>query len=388
MNTVAALARQGHELTLIMPQGRHDAALSAADLRDYFHVRGDFGLVQRPSRWAGERLAPSLMWLRQLAGDPELRSADLVYSRIPAMLAIGPLLPPPFATDHYRPWPDHLPIIRPLVRAASRHTRCAGYIIHSHYAAAAYRRAGVPEARILVAHNGADPSGEAMTRQAARTRLGLTPERRIAVYAGRLNEEKGLEQILAMAHLRPEILFLLVGSEGDGPIERMAATHENVRAIPWAEPDFLPTWLQAADVLLIPPSQAPLQRFRNCVLPMKLYAYLAAGRPILAPRAPDTAELLVDEENALLVPPDDAEVAAEALDRLLRDGALAERLAANAKRLSAGLSWDRRAERITAFLEERLAAIRADQRSEYSKTVTPMSKVISGAAQAPTGTGT
>ena len=87
--------------------------------------------------------------------------------------------------------------------------------------------------------------------------------------------------------------------------------------MPWAEPAALPAWLQAADVLLIPPSQAPLQRYRNCVLPMKLFAYLAAGRPILAPASPDTAELLKDQENALLVPPERPKAAAAALDRLL-----------------------------------------------------------------------
>jgi glycosyltransferase involved in cell wall biosynthesis len=110
--------------------------------------------------------------------------------------------------------------------------------------------------------------------------LGLPADRPIAVYAGRINAEKGLDQILDLAAMRPEVLFLLVGSEGDGPIEREAAGRGNVRILPWAEPASLPAWLQAADVLLIPPSRAPLQRFRNCVLPMKLFAYLAAGRPI------------------------------------------------------------------------------------------------------------
>ena len=388
MNSVAALARQGHELTLIMPQGPGDPDLTADDLRDYFEVEGDFRILQRPSRWAGERLIRTLIWLRQVRSDSELRAADLVYSRIPAMMAFGPLFRLPFVTDHYRPWPDDLPPIRPLVRAVSRHRRCLGFIIHSSYAAESYRRAGVEDSRILIAHNGAAPFDEVLTKAAARAKLGLPGERRIAVYAGRVNAQKGLDQILAVARIRPDVLFLLVGSEGDGPIERQAAARENVRTITWAEPGALSAWLQAADVLLIPPSRAPLQRFRNCVLPMKLFAYLAAGRPILAPASPDTAELLEHRQNALLVPPDDAEAAAAALDRLLRDGTLAERLGANARRLSGELSWDRRAERISAFLEVRLAAVAAGQRSAYSRTVTPISATISGAAQAPTGTGT
>jgi glycosyltransferase involved in cell wall biosynthesis len=355
MGTAAALARRGVAVTLLMPRGAGDPALGAGDLRDYFGVEGDFRLVQRPSRWAGEALAWQLMWLRQVFRDPETGGADLLYSRIPAMLAMGGGAPLPFATDHYRPWPDDLPAIRPLVRRTARDPNCLGLILHSAFAASAYRRAGVDPAKILVAHNGAEPRrmGPPMAKAAARAALGLPLDRFIAVYAGRINEAKGLDQILALADLRPDALFLLVGSEGEGRIEAAAAARANVRAVPWQAPADLPAWLHAADALLIPPSRAPLEQFRNCVLPMKLFSYLAAGRPILAPIAPDTAELLADGETALLVPPGDAEAAAAALDRL-RDPALAARLGANALAGSAELTWDRRAETIETFLKARL----------------------------------
>ena len=113
----------------------------------------------------------------------------------------------------------------------------------------------------------------------------------------------------------------------------------------------------AADVLLIPPSSAPLQRFGTCILPLKLFSYLAAGRPILAPDAPDTRELLADAETALLVAPDRPELAAAALDRLLGDSRLAASLSAKALELAAGLGWDDRATRIAAFLRQRLAQL-------------------------------
>lgn len=136
-------------------------------------------------------------------------------------------------------------------------------------------------------------------------------------------------------------------------------------------------------MLLIPPSRAPLERFGNCVLPIKLFAYLAAGRPILAPAAPDTAELLEHGGNAWLVPPDDPAAAAEGLDRLLGDAGLADRLATNARRLSLDLTWDRRAGAIERFLRERLA-----QRSLNTSTVSPISPASAGAAHAPRTEGT
>jgi glycosyltransferase involved in cell wall biosynthesis len=356
-NTVAALARRGHELTLLMPQGADDPALSAADVRAWFDIAGDFRVHQRPSRWSGERLHRTLVWLAQVFRGPELRAADLLYSRIPAMLAIGRGCPIPYATDHYRPWPDELPLIRPLVRWSAGAPHCLGVILHSHYAAGAYHRAGVPQDRLLVAHNGFDPPAEQLDKLAARRRLRLPEGRKIAVYAGRLDGTKGLDTVLALAELRPEVLFVLVGSEGDGEIERAATLRANVRVIGWTAPPLLPAWLFAADVLVIPPSRAPLERARTCVLPMKVFAYLAAGRPILAPHSPDTAELLEHGRTAWLVPPDDAASAAEGLDRLLADEPLGERLSAAASRLSADLTWDRRGEVVAEFLQARLRQV-------------------------------
>ena len=39
---------------------------------------------------------------------------------------------------------------------------------------------------------------------------------------------------------------------------------------------------------------------------MKVFSYLAAGRAILGPTLPDLQEILVHDQNAWLVPPDNA----------------------------------------------------------------------------------
>lgn len=353
--TAAAFGRAGADVTLMLPQGRRDPALDAATLRAWFGVMGAFRVVQRPSLWTGVDVARSALWLRQLAGDPLVRRADLLYSRIPYMFFGGGASPVPFAVEHYRPWPDELPWLRPLIRRTAGAPHCRGFILHSDYAAGSFRRIGVDGAETLVAHNGVDPElfDGVPDGSEARAALGLPRDRPIAVYAGRLTEEKALDQVFALAALRPETVFLLVGSEGQGPVEAEAARHANVEVLPWQTAAALPAWLRAADLLLIPASLRPLERSRRCVLPMKLYSYLAAGRPILAPRAPDTAELLRDGINALLVEPDRPEAAAAALDRLLGDPALAARLSEGALETAGALTWDARAARILAFLSRK-----------------------------------
>lgn len=360
LNTVAALGRQGCEVTLLAPRRPADPSLAADEVAAYFDVQANFAFVQLPWRWVSPQAVPSLLWLRRALRDPLVGTAEVLLSRIPAMLAVGSASPIPFATDHYRPWPDDLPVLRPLIRHTARAPLCLGTILHSSFAAQSYHRCGIPDEQLLVAHNGADLNRfkPRQTSAEARHALGLDPARPLVVYAGRINRSKGLEQVLALAQMRPQVAFVLVGSEQDGAIEQAARGCENVTIVPWQDPRDLPTWLYAADVLVVPPSRAPLERFGNCVLPLKLFAYLAAGRLILAPRSPDTADLLRHGENAWLIEPEVPALAAEALDLLLGDAALAARLGASALRDAEGLSWDTRASRIADFLTQRLASVR------------------------------
>jgi glycosyltransferase involved in cell wall biosynthesis len=361
VNTAAALARRGFEVTLLMPRRPGDPLLRPDELRAYHDVEGEFRVVQRSTWWASEAVVPSMIWTKRFLEDREVAAADILYSRIPVMLGSGRASPIPFVTDHYRPWPGDWPWLRPLFRDTARSRLCLGFVLHSDYAAQSYRDAGIAPEQVLVAYNGSDPRRmlPRLGKAEARISLGLPGDRPIAVYAGRINARKGLDRILDLAALRPDTLFLLVGSEGESPVERAAAALENVRVLPWQQPAALAPWLYAADVLLIPAASAPLERFRNCILPMKLFQYLAAGRPILAPRAPDTAELLRHGETAWLVPPDAPKAAAEALDRLLQDRPLAAKIEASSRRLADGLSWDHRAERIEAFLKRRFEAVRS-----------------------------
>jgi glycosyltransferase involved in cell wall biosynthesis len=353
VSTAAAFGRAGAEITLVMPQGPSDPALDADALRAWFQVEGSFDLVQRRTRFRGVHFPMSALWYLEVARTGLVKGADILYSRMPAAFAAGGASPIPFAVEHYRLWPDRLPILRPAIRRTAQRRHCLGFILHSDFAARSYRRIGVPDEKLLVAHNGVDLA-RALPRRTpaeARAALGLPDGRPVALYAGRLAARKGLDRLLAMARLRPEIRFVLVGSEREGEIERAAAGLSNVDVRPWAAPDVLPLWLQAADVLLIPPSSAPLDRYGDCVLPMKTFAYLAAARPILAPASPDTAELLRDGETARLVPPDDPEAAAAALAALVADVGLRQRLGEGAAALAETLTWDRRAEKILGFLE-------------------------------------
>jgi glycosyltransferase involved in cell wall biosynthesis len=85
---------------------------------------------------------------------------------------------------------------------------------------------------------------------------------------------------------------------------------------------------------------------------LKLFEYMASGRPIVASDLPSIREVLTHERNALLADPGDPAAFVAAVTRLQREPELAGRLAARARIDVADYTWDRRAERLEALLRD------------------------------------
>jgi len=112
----------------------------------------------------------------------------------------------------------------------------------------------------------------------------------------------------------------------------------------------VPRALAAFDVAAMPFPWT--EHFAYYASPVKLFEYMASGRPIVATGLPSTQEILIDGETALLVPPSDVDALAAALARLQDNPPLRARLAENARRLVfERYTWAARAARILAFVQ-------------------------------------
>jgi glycosyltransferase involved in cell wall biosynthesis len=101
--------------------------------------------------------------------------------------------------------------------------------------------------------------------------------------------------------------------------------------------------------------------FARSASPLKLFEYMAAGRPIVASALESVEEVVEDERTALLVPPSDPDALASALARLADDPGLAERLGAAAREAVTPFAWRARARCILAELGAVMSARRRDR---------------------------
>lgn len=191
------------------------------------------------------------------------------------------------------------------------------------------------------------------TGTALRAELAIPPHAPVVVYAGTFEPYQGLSTLLAAAELVlkavPETAFVLVGGDG-APAEEIRreavrlGLEDKIRLVGRKPRGEMPAYLAMADLLVSP-------RCYGDNLPLKVFDYLAAARPIVATDLPAHRALL-DGSRAVLTEPT-AEGMARAIIDLLRDPARAGRLAAAARAYAASnLGWSRFVVAVKAIYDE------------------------------------
>jgi starch synthase len=356
--TLFEVAQLGHRVDLCVP-----AIAGGADARSVIaHHYGASG-HQLPEGFdfipigrgdGGTMFARAMFDVRAPAALVSRGRQDVVWTRDPLALvsALQRGLPTVFET--YRPDYATARVFAPWRAATLRRPGLVGVVAHSALAAAAFVDAGVGGDRVLVAHNGHAPvvMQPELSRDEARAVVGLPNDAPLVVYTGHVGPKKGTDALVALAAALPHVRVVIVGADDvseerawlDRCIERAGA--RNVTVVGRVALQDVASYLYAADCLVIPPTDEPLRRYRRTVLPMKLFSYMAAGRPIFAPALPDIEEVLTDGRTAVLVKPGDPSAAAGVLRELLADNGRCERLSFAARAASREFTWGARAAKI------------------------------------------
>ncbi len=351
-NTCAALAKAGAEVTLVYC-GAPDTTTGKSILQSFGIEGAELEAVAVEVSSFGGRGGQKARFARKafaLAAD-----ADVVYTRNLPSLVASVRRNTPVLYDTYRPWPKQYPVMKPLFRKLFKSAAVVGGVFHSSLALESFAKAGIARDKLRVMHNGFNASlyDKPMSKEDAKDACGIDRNKYVIGYTGRFGVKKGTDMLLDIIEADPSFQLLLAGGGGEESLMSRIEEHSQVSYLGWKKPHELPQCLAACDVVMIPPSSAPLSA-GNTVMPIKVFTYLACGRTIVAPRSPDTAELLKHNENCYLVELDNIDETVNALHYLKQHAAEAQRLAEASKELSATLTWDARGRKLLDFIRERI----------------------------------
>ncbi|HTK28820.1 MAG TPA: glycosyltransferase family 4 protein [Vicinamibacterales bacterium] len=368
IETCYALAERGHEVRLVV---RPDTVRPP---RDPFAF---YGLAPHPAvridrvRVAGPQAARRAAYVAQaLAAVARARGhADVVMTRDLSVASLALRLPratrPPIVYESHGLAP---------VFAATRGELLSGAAPEP---PAKIRRLAARDARVWRLADGyvtitAGLARDLVERFGARTETAvvpdgvrLDPDRRFALperpgppvvaYAGHLYPWKGVDILLHALALVPGAHGVVVGGHpAEIDLARLRAlaaslgVDARVRFTGFLPRSAVPAELDRADVLAMPHTATPVsERYAS---PLKLFEYMAAGRPIVASDLAAVREVLRDGENACLVKAGDPAALAAGLARVIGDRAFAERIARGAFNEAPAYTWARRAERLERVL--------------------------------------
>lgn len=378
MKMTQALALLGHDVRLAAPQRRSAAASSQAswdEMARHYGLHHPFTIHWLPSSPSGRGYDFSLRAVRWAQGW-----ADLIYTRLPqaaafaSILGLGTILEThDLPQGRMGPW---------LLRAFLKGRGALSLVVITQaladdlqqrfgISAPANQRNEPSDAFIRVLPDGVDleryaglPSPvEARRRlveQPGLVTAGVLPTGGfVAGYTGHLYPGRGAALLLDLAARLPEVNFMIVGGEPQdvAALEESARSRQltNVALVGFVPNADLPLYQAACDVLLMPYQRRVAASSGGDIAPylspMKLFEYLACGRPIVSSDLPVLQEVL-NPQNAMLVGCDDLDGWVKAIRDLMAMPSLGARLAENSRRAAAQYTWEMRARRILAGFEK------------------------------------
>lgn len=211
---------------------------------------------------------------------------------------------------------------------------------------------GIPVEKIIVAPDAVDLKlfDVDVSRDDVRKKLGLDLRKHVAMYIGLFDEWKGYMTLLRASEiLHKEGVDVVVIGGTEMQVKRLRELYPQVIFLGFRNHIELPQNQKAADVLVIPNS-AKYSISKYFTSPLKLFAHMVSGVPIVASDLPSLREIL-HEDNATFVAPDDPQALAEGILVSLFHQHESRKKAARARVDVEDFTWEKRAQNIIRFLQ-------------------------------------
>jgi lipopolysaccharide/colanic/teichoic acid biosynthesis glycosyltransferase/glycosyltransferase involved in cell wall biosynthesis len=350
---VRALGRSGHDVRVVTGLPNHPSGVIQSGYRSGYSPTGRFGdaLVERvwlyatPKKTALTRLwnhaSFALSALPRVLGGPR---PDVVIATMPPLfLGLSAWIAAarwrvPFVVDCRDDWPYAAVALGEMRPGPA--TTILSWLSRFLYVRAARVLAVTPGMRRQLAARGLDSGRIELVTNGADTELfrptangapighvanAPAPARRCTVlYAGTHGLVHGMEVLLDAAERlkgRDDLEFVFVGDGVAKPALEARAAESGLTRVafhPSVPPERLVEWIHRADVCVATTRDHP---FCGETIPVKLFDYLACGRPVVAAVRGDAADVVRASGGGVVVEPGDGASLAEALSALADDPA-------------------------------------------------------------------
>jgi glycosyltransferase involved in cell wall biosynthesis len=174
------------------------------------------------------------------------------------------------------------------------------------------------------------------------------------LYMGSLHHWKGVDVLLEAMQYVHGARLLVVGGDHE-TIERYKTIAQkykvdgHVRFEGFISPGKRFQYFACTDICILPLKQFSISTYFTS--PLKLFEYMASGKPVVASDLPSIREVISDDVNGVLVTPENSKSLADGINRLIENPSLGTRLAAQAAHDIKEFTWDKRAEKISNFIQ-------------------------------------
>ena len=344
MKMCQAFAQGEHKVTLLSPDTAKQE-LEIGDLYHFYGVEACFQLTKLPrlNVKGGARLYGMLAALKAKASN-----VHLAYGRCLQSCFFSSLLGLPVIYESHKLATNSSRFTSWMFSYLIQSKSFKGLVVISDALRQAYQQHySIPSSKILVAHDGADDPGKL-------EKLAFAQSDRLQVgYVGHLYPGKGMEIITELVKACPWADFHVIGGT-DSNVSHWKSQLSGFKNIyfygfiPHAQTE---QYRQSCHVLLAPYQHSvatcgggDISRWMS---PLKIFEYMATGKPIIASDLPVLREVLAHKETAWLCEPNDIDSWVTGLARLSQDFHLRESLGTKArKEFEAKYTWQARASKV------------------------------------------
>lgn len=181
-------------------------------------------------------------------------------------------------------------------------------------------------------------------------------------YVGHLYEGRGIEIVVELARMFPDLNFLVVGGE-DKQVNSWRERCDkmtNINFVGYVPHAILGDYYKEMDIVLSPHQKTVTVHggggdISKWTSPLKLFEYMSYRKPMIVSNLPVFHEILKDEETCLFCEPDDINSWRIQLERLIKDEYLRRKLGEQAyDNFINNYTWDARVKKIIEHIENRL----------------------------------